>query len=103
MNIKRIIIAFIIPLFGCKEPIFVNITDKVHGVKIQPNEALEIAKPYLEQHGTYNWNQEKKLETYITLKGKWYYIMKTNYPAKSIYFYLQPAVKVQTNTGEVKL
>lgn len=83
------------------EPKMVSSDEKLEDVRIQPAEALEIAVPYLEEHATDRWNPDKPLQTHIVLKGDHYYISKTNYPAKSIYYYLQPAVKVSTKSGEV--
>jgi hypothetical protein len=80
----------------------INEKDKIENVDIQPSKALELAQPLLNQHGTYNWDENKELKTFIVLKGKWYYIMQTNYPAKSINYYLQPAVMVHTKSGEIK-
>lgn len=101
MNSLFSILMFTILLFG-SEPKLINETDSFPGVHIQPNIALEKATPYLEEHGTYNWDKEKELRTYILLKEEWYYIMQTNYPAKSLNFYLKPAVMVHTNSGQIK-
>ncbi|CAG5082371.1 hypothetical protein CRYO30217_01894 [Parvicella tangerina] len=82
-------------------PKMVNENDVLEGVAIQPSEALAIAAPYLEEHATDHWNTEKPLLTYIIWRGNYYYISKTNYPAKTINYYLQPAVKVNTRSGKV--
>ncbi|MEM6297734.1 MAG: hypothetical protein AAF740_03495 [Bacteroidota bacterium] len=92
----------LISLFDPQKPRPLRAHDKVDGAYIQPKQALEVASPYLEEHGTYHWRKDKDLRTYITLKGKWYYIMQTNYPAKTINFYLQPAVMVHSKTAKVK-
>ena len=96
------ILALFSVLTGCffAEPQYVNSTDTLD-VKIQPSEALEIAKPFLEKHATYNWNPDKDLKTHIVKYRKWYYIMRTNYPAKAIRYYMQPAVRVNISNGEV--
>lgn len=86
-------------LNGCKEPKLLQESDTLENAKIQPAEALAIASPFLEEKATYNWRGNSPLKTYITLYGKHYYIMSTNYPAKTIYFFLRPAVKVNIMTG----
>ncbi len=82
-------------------PQMVQVEEKFEGVAVQPSEALEIATPYLEEHATDHWNPDKPLLTHIILKGNYYYISRTNYPAKTVNYYLQPAVKVNTRSGEV--
>lgn len=80
----------------------VNVTDSLEDVSIQPNEALSIAEPYLKEHATDLWNPDKPLETYIVLKGRYYYVSKSNYPAKTLNYYLQPAIKVNTKSGHIQ-
>ena len=86
---------------GCSEPVMISATDTFEDVKIQPREALEITEPYLETHATYHWRPEKPLMPHIVRHRKWYYIMRTNFPAKSTRYYLQPAVRVNTQDGSV--
>lgn len=91
-----------ISLFGFSQKVqYLKHDAQIENVRIQPNEAIKIAEPYLEGHATYWWNKEKPLETHVCLKGKYYYVMRTNYPAKTFNYYLQPAVKIHVNTGEV--
>ena len=78
-------------------------------VKIQPSEALKIAAPHLESHGTYKWRgrDDRPLKVHIVRGSKsyfsdWYYIKKTNYPAKTTRYYMHGAVKVHPQTGEVE-
>lgn len=80
----------------------ISATDSLENVFIQPNEALTIAKPYLKDHATDLWSPDKALETYIILKGRYYYVSKSNYPAKTLNYYLQPAVKVNTKSGHIQ-
>jgi hypothetical protein len=82
-------------------PQMVHPEDTIEGIAIQPGEALAIATPYLEEHAIDLWNPEKPLQTYIILKGRYYYVSKSNYPAKTINYYLKPAVKVNSKSGNV--
>ena len=73
---------------------------------ISPEEAIEIAKPYLDK--TFELRTEGRKEKsekepiiHVTLKGRYYYIVKDNYPAKYIGFYLSHSAKVNKKTGEV--
>ena len=78
-------------------------------VKVQPQEALQIAEPHLEEHGTYEWQsaKDRPLQTHIVrassfFSSDWYYIKRTNYPSKSTRYYMHGAVKVHPQTGEVE-
>lgn len=93
--------SIILLFFGCSEPKIISETDQLENVQIQPKKALELATPFIEEHATDQW-KEGELKTYILKKGKWYYIMKSNYPAKSIYYYLKPAVMVNSKNGKIK-
>lgn len=83
------------------EPEYIDPTSTIGNVKIQPAEALELAKPYLEEHATDKWN-DSPLETHIVKYKNSYYVMQTNYPAKTFKYYMQPAVKIDVQTGEIK-
>lgn len=78
------------------------------GATIQPQKAVELASPYLDK--TFELRQrnsdltrKKDVEPiiHVTLKDDEYYIVKENYPGKSVYFYLEHAVKVNINSGNV--
>ncbi|MBN1252244.1 MAG: hypothetical protein JXR51_00365 [Bacteroidales bacterium] len=93
-------LAFFISSCFFAEPQYIKLTD-TFDVDIQPIEALKIAEPYIEKHATYNWNKDKPLKTHIIKYRKWYYFKRTNYPAKAIRYYMQPAVRVNVNNGEI--
>lgn len=103
-QLKNILLLPLALMVGCfiSEPKYIQLTDKLDA-EIQPSEALQIAEPYLEEHATYHWNKEKELKTHIVFHRKWYYFKRTNYPAKTTRYYLQPAVKIHSKTGEVKI
>lgn len=102
--LKILFYSPILLLYSCgSTPKFVKESDKLENVQIQPKEALEKAKPFLEKHGTYHWNKDKPLRTTIVKKGKWYYIKRTNYPAKSLNYYTHKAVKIHSKSGKVEL
>jgi hypothetical protein len=42
-------------------------------------------------------------DVFITLIGKYYFIVKDNYPSKSVYFYLDHAVKIYKDICEITL
>ncbi len=73
----------------------------LEGVAVQPQQALALAKPHLAEHGTYAWRADRPLQTTIVRGGSWYFVKATNYPAKSLRYYLHGAVKVHVQTGEV--
>lgn len=88
--------------FFYEEPVYVWANEKIENVKIQPKDALEIAKPLIEEKGAVVvFREDKNLKFHIVLYKGWYYVMKTNYPAKTNRFYLQPAVMVNAQSGEV--
>lgn len=93
--------------FGFAAPMWLAPTQVLPDVTIQPKEAISIATPYLAEHATvlHGTHQpaHKPLKTSIVKKYHWYYVQQSNYPAKSIQSYLQPAVKVHVQTGEVSL
>ncbi len=95
--------AFI--FFTCffKDPVYIgDHTASIADVAIQPSEAIRIATPFLDEHGTYNYRKDKPLVLHLLRHGEWYYVMRTNYPAKTVRFYMQPAVKVHVQTGKVE-
>lgn len=90
---------------SCYECLFseikpINLEKTIVGVNIQPRHALKIAEPFIEEHATKR-TRGRDLQLHITLCDHWYYVMKTDFPAKTIRYYLQPAVKVHTQTGDV--
>jgi hypothetical protein len=95
-------VAFI--YFTCffKEPTYI-VDHSVHisDVTIQPTEAIAIATPYLPGHGTVVFRKDKPLTLHLLRLDDWYYVMRTNYPAKTIRYYMQPAVKVHVHTGQI--
>lgn len=104
-----LLLAFI--LIGC-EPQSVGTSlsgyKEIPGAKIQPQKAVELASPYLDK--TFELRQkdsdlDRRKDTepiiHVTLKDDEYYIVKENYPAKSVYFYLKHAVKVNIKDGKV--
>lgn len=95
--------AFVFFFFFYEEPVY--ITDHaapIRDVTIQPADAIAIATPYLPEHGTVQYRKDMPLTMHLLRHGDWYYVMKTNYPAKTIRYYMQPAVKVHVRTGRVE-
>ena len=113
MNKLLKIICFfsLIALTGC-EPVSVGSSysgyKNVQGAKIQPSEAVELAKSYLDKTFELRKSnresprrEDREPHIFITLKDGYYFIVKESYPAKSVYFYLDHAVKVHKDTGEI--
>ena len=70
--------------------------------------AIKLAEPYLDKtfelrSALRDWpsKEDKEPVVHVVLKGKYYYIVKENYPYKYIEAYLPHAVKVNKNTGQV--
>ena len=94
--------VFIYFSYFFKEPTYiVDPSAHISDVTVQPSEAIAIATPYLPEHGTVVFRKDKPLTLHLLRLGDWYYVMKTNYPAKSIRYYMQPAVKVHVHTGTI--
>jgi hypothetical protein len=103
-TLAAIIIAiFIFFTFFFKDPEYIqDHSARLPDVTIQPSEAVAIAEPYLAEHGTVVFRKNMPLTLHVLRLGDWYYVMKTNYPAKSIRYYMQPAVKVHVHTGKIE-
>ncbi|HPV41609.1 MAG TPA: hypothetical protein PKX40_10555 [Spirochaetota bacterium] len=95
--------VFVFFFFIYKEPVYIaDHAAPIADVTIQPSDAIAIATPCLAGHGTVQYRKDIPLTLHVLKHGDWYYIMKTNYPAKTIRYYLQPAVKVHVQTGRVE-
>ena len=96
-----VFVLYIFFTFLYKDPVLVQPNQTMTGLTIQPDEALEIAAPHIGERALDVWREDKPLNTYIILDKDWYYIQRSNYPAKTLRYYMKPAVKVHTMTGEV--
>jgi hypothetical protein len=76
--------------------------------KISTDDAIRLAQPYLDR--TFELRSENRPEDMqsdrpprdiVTPKGRWYYVVRDNYPAVKENFYLDHAVKVHMDTGEI--
>lgn len=98
-----VVVLFMYFTFYYKEPTYLaDHSAHIADAAVQPNQAIEIAKPYLPGHGTVRYRKDKPLTVHLLRLGEWYYVMQTNYPAKTIRFYMQPAVKVHVHTGQIE-
>ncbi|MBN2890528.1 MAG: hypothetical protein JXL97_01550 [Bacteroidales bacterium] len=107
MNIlSKYFLLFVMLLFSScfffQEVTYLTPDDNIKKAKIQPQEALNIAQPFIEEHATYLWKDKSQLKTHIVMCGKYYYIMQTDYPAKTTRYYMQPAVRINSKNGEYK-
>jgi len=101
-----ILILLLMAIFSItlKSPTYINDkSEEIKKVKIQPKEALKLAEPYLDEHATYSYRDDKNMKTHIVKLRKWYYVRKTNYPAKTTRYYMNNAIKINSKTGEVIL
>ncbi len=94
--------AYIYFSFFSAKPKYIDPSSTLDVASIQPQKAIEIAEPYLEEHATVIFKEDEPLDVHIVSYKNWYYIMKTNYPAKTFKYYMHPAVKVNMETGEVE-
>jgi len=99
---KKIILLSFLFFTSCAEVIYLTPDDKVDNVKIQPVEALKIAEPFIEDKATYIWKDSTSLKTHIVMKGKYYYVRRTDYPAKTIWYYLNHSVRINSKNGKIK-
>ncbi len=97
-----VLVLLVFFLYIGPDPILIDPADTLEDVTIQPAEALKLAEPYMKAHGTYVWKEDTALRRTILRQKDWYFINDTNYPAKTIRYYMQPAVKVHVHTGEVE-
>ncbi|MBP7734640.1 MAG: hypothetical protein KA369_01580 [Spirochaetes bacterium] len=95
--------VFIYFAFFYTEPVYIrDHSATIPEAAIQPAEAIRLAAPYLPEHGTYVYRKDRPLVLHLSRHKDWYYVMRTNYPAKTIRYYLQPAVKVHAHTGKIE-
>ncbi len=95
--------AFIFFTFFYTEPVYIaDHSARLTDVTIQPAEAIKLAAPYLPEHGTYAYRKDRPLVLHLVRYKEWYHVMKTNYPAKTFRYYMQPAVKVHVHTGKIE-
>jgi hypothetical protein len=87
-------------LCGCSAE-FITADSTIQGVRIQPAEALEMAQSHLEKHGTTVWKNADNLKTHLVRKGRFYYVKKSDYPAKTANWYLFSSIKINCRTGEL--
>ncbi len=99
----RYLIVIFMLLLGCvvNKATFLTETSILEDVTIQPKEALEIATPHLSEHGTFLWQDEKNLKTHIIRKGKYYFIKRSDFPAKSANWYLNTCIRIDSKSGEM--
>lgn len=89
-------------LLGCTgfKPKQVSRDTVVEKVNIQPAQALDIAEEHLKEHGTVVWRDSLKLRTHIVLKGKCYYVKRSDFPAKTIRWYLHNCIRINSKSGK---
>ena len=73
---------------------------------ISVQDAIKLADPYLDKTfelriASREHVSDKEASLWITLKGDYYYLVKDNYPSYTPGFYLNYAVKINKDTGEV--
>ena len=100
----------LISICGCAKNYFgtyPNGLDKFPQRSVSASEAVKNATPFLDQ--CYRLRQKSRNETeseseaaiYVTLKGKYYHVVKDDYVSMNAGYYLTPAVKVHSETGKI--
>ena len=96
-------ILFSLSIFG-QDAKYISKDSDAPKLKIKPQKALYLADSLIHEHGTFVWKNDSNLETTIVLKGKFYFIKKSDFPAKTANWYTTaPAIRVNGKTGEIKL
>ncbi len=84
-----------------KERKYINEDAYIEDLEIQPKKALDLAKNLIGKHGTFIWSDAKNLRTHIVKRGKYYYIKRSDYPAKAANWYtIAPAIQINGKTGK---
>lgn len=99
-------VGVIVYLVGVNpEPVSLKVGVRLNDVKIQPEQAIKLASPHLAKHGTYHWRKDRPMRIHIVRQkgwfSDWYFIRRHNYPAKTLRYNMNKAVKVHTQTGQV--
>ena len=74
---------------------------------VSVSEAIAKARPYLDETFALrsstreHRNRAQQPVIHVTLRGKYYYIVRDNYPSYSPGFYLHHAVRVHKTTGQL--
>ncbi len=98
---KNLLIILFIKACSVSGPQFLTEESVLENVKIQPRQALEIAEKHLAKHGTVVWKDEARLKTHIVKKRKYYYVKRSDFPAKASNWYLHSCVKIDSQNGKV--
>ncbi|MBL7544797.1 MAG: hypothetical protein JNL11_13350 [Bdellovibrionaceae bacterium] len=109
-----LLVAACIYVFLIKEP--TNLGDSKSGftnppqnVHVDAQTAVQLAQPFLENsyalrrkmRGEIQQNPNREPVIRLLLKGAWYFVSLDDYPSMTNYYYLQHAVRVHTDTGQV--
>jgi hypothetical protein len=111
------IVFSVLGLFSCEKTIYIGSSQSTkmknpRGNNISPEKALELSKPYLQKswdlgcakhNNREHWcvKRANRATVHIVQKGDYYFLRKTSYPYKATTAYLNHAVKVHVNSGEV--
>ena len=77
--------------------------------KLTAQNAIELAAPFLDDsyairrkmRGENQANPHREAVTWLSIKDKWYYVTKDDYPSYTPGYYMHHAVRVNSDTGEV--
>jgi hypothetical protein len=107
--------ALVTLLAGCASDSALSLGDPEEGLKpmpdckVSPEQAAELAKPHLQrcfelrqQKRPGQMNSKGAHRDMVFVKDDWYYVCRDNYTTIFADFYLPHAVRVHTQTGEVK-
>jgi hypothetical protein len=112
-NTKLLALVGAVLLSGCAKPEYLGNTTKgfwsEEAAAYGPNDAFSKASPYLEAtwvarceniHHHDEWCDKPPID-HMMRRGKFYYLTRTSYPYKNHEPYLEYAVTVNSETGEV--
>jgi hypothetical protein len=103
--------VLLVIMSGCASPEMVSASDESTArAKISPAQAMKLASPHLE--AVFKLRCESRLDKswckkpagdQILLLGEHYHIARESYPYKTINAYIEPAIRIHKETGEVIL
>lgn len=89
----------------------VSVTDEsTTRSRVSPAQALKIAMPHLEAN--FKQRCQKRIDkrwcdkpalNHIVIVGDYYHITRESYPYKTLQAYVEPAIRVHRDTGELQL
>ncbi len=111
LNIVTLFAVLLIALSGCASPEMVSASDESTArAKISPAQAMKLAAPHLEavfrlrceRRPDKSWCKKPAADQIILL-GEHYHVSRESYPYKTINAYIEPAIRIHKESGELIL